>query len=152
MAKIRISTDTELPADVVLAAITDFSGRRLTLWPNIDPGVYKVHELGEDWADVTEGSSIAGGVWAHERYDWSAPGVVRATLQDSNIFRSGFWEMRVDSVDGHTHVEILQDRQAKGLKGHLLGAMMGLMGARVYRQGLDETLTILRSELARETS
>lgn len=37
------------------------------------------------------------------------------------------------------------------MTGHLLGAMMSLMGARVYRQGLDETLTILRSQPARET-
>jgi hypothetical protein len=42
--------------------------------------VYQVHEVGPDWAEVTEGSKIAGGVWAWERYEWSAPGVVRATL------------------------------------------------------------------------
>ena len=85
----QISTDSDLPADTVLAAITDFSSRRPTLWPNIDPGIYKVHEVGADWADVTEGSKFAGGVWARERYEWSVPGVVRATVQDSNIFKSG---------------------------------------------------------------
>ena len=145
MARIQVNTSSELAADVVLAAITDFSSQRPTLWPNIDPGVYEVHEVGADWADVTEGSKIAGGVWARERYDWSTPGVVRATLQQSNIFASGFWEMKVSARDGGSHIEILQDRQAKGLKGHLLGAMMVLMGRRVYRQGLDETLAILRA-------
>lgn len=148
MAKIHITADSDLPDDKVLAAITDFTEHRPTLWPNIDPGVYKVHELGGDWADVTEGSSIAGGVWAHEHYDWSTPGVVRATLQESNIFKSGFWEMRVSTVNGKTRIEILQDRQAKGLKGLLLGAMMTLMGPRFYRQGLQQTLTIIRQEAA----
>ncbi len=82
MAKIQISADSDLPADTVLTAITDFSSRRPQLWPNIDPGIYKVHQVGADWADVTEGSKIAGGVWTRERYDWSVPGVVRATVQD----------------------------------------------------------------------
>ncbi len=112
MARIHISTDSDLPADTVLAAITDFSSRRPRLWPNIDPGVYEVHEVGADWADVTEGSSIAGGVWTRERYEWSVPGVVRATVQDSNIFRSGFWEMRASSVGGGSRIEIVQDLQA----------------------------------------
>jgi len=146
MAKIQISAESDIPAERVLAAITDFTAHRPTLWPNIDPGVYKVHELGTDWADVTEGSKIAGGVWARERYDWSQPGVVRATLQESNIFKSGFWEMRVSDDTGRTRIEIIQDRQAKGLKGSLLGAMMTLMGSRVYRQGLDQTLAVLRRE------
>ena len=152
MAKIQISTDSDVPADTVLAAITEFSSRRPKLWPNIDPGVYKVHEVGADWADVTEGSSIAGGVWTRERYEWSVPEVVRATVQDSNIFKSGFWEMKVRPSDGGSHIEILQDRQAKGIKGCLLGGMMTLMGSRVYRQGLDKTLAILRDEKARESS
>ncbi len=146
MAKIQITTESDLPADTVLAAITDFSSRRPELWPNLDPGIYEVHEVGADWADVTEGSNIAGGVWTRERYDWSAPGVVRATVQDSNIFKSGFWEMKVSAREGGSRIEILQDRQAKGVKGHVLGGMMTLMGRRIYRQGLDKTLAILRAE------
>lgn len=148
MARIHVSAYSDLPAGAVLGAITDFGPRRPELWPNIDPGVYKVHEVGEDWADVTEGSKVAGGVWAHERYDWSVPGVVRATVQESNIFASGFWEMKVRADAGRTYIEILQDRQAKGLKGHLVGAMMALMGHRVYRQGLAETLAILEKQVS----
>lgn len=146
MANIQISVDTDLPAEAVLGAITDFTPRRLTLWRNIDPGAYKVHEVGTDWADVTEGTKIAGGVWTRERYDWSQPGVVRATVQESNIFKSGFWEMRVTAAGGRTHVEIHQDRQAKGLKGALMGAMMALVGPRVYKQGINATLAALRAE------
>jgi hypothetical protein len=152
MARIHISADSDLPPEMVLGAITDFTSRRPRLWPNIDPGVYKVHEVGADWADVTEGSTIAGGVWTRERYDWSVPGVVRATVQESNIFRSGFWEMTVSARDGGSRIEILQDRQAKGFKGRLLGGMMALMGRRVYRQALDTTLGILREEAGRGSS
>ncbi len=83
MARIQISTDSDVSADTVLAAITDFSPRRPALWPNLDPGVYTVHRRGIDWADVTEGSKIAGGVWTRERYDWSVPGVVRVTSRSS---------------------------------------------------------------------
>jgi hypothetical protein len=151
MANIQISADTDVPAETVLAAITDFTSRRPEIWPNIDPNVYRVHELGADWADVTEGSKIAGGVWARERYDWSVPGVVRATLQESNIFASGFWEMKVIATDGRTHIEIHQDRQAKGFKGRLLGAMMALMGPRVYRQGLNDTLALIRADVTQPT-
>jgi hypothetical protein len=152
MARIQMSTNSDLPADTVLAAITDFTERRPRLWPNIDPRVYRVHQLGADWADVTEGSSIAGGVWTRERYDWSVPGVVRATVQDSDIFDSGFWEMKVSRTDAGSRIDILQDRRAKGLKGRLLGAVMTFMGARVYRQGLDKTLAILHEEKARKSS
>ena len=152
MANIQISVDTDLSPDLVMGAITDFSPRRLTLWRNIDPGAYKVHEVGTDWADVTEGTKVAGGVWTRERYDWSVPGVVRATVQESNIFKSGFWEMRVTAADGLTHVEIHQDRQAKGLKGSLVGAMMSIIGTRVYKQGINDTLAALRAEQGGEPS
>jgi hypothetical protein len=152
VAKIQISTDSDLPADTVLAAITDFSSRRPRLWPNIDPGIYRVHEVGADSADVTEGSKIAGGVWARERYDWSVPRGGACHGAGLNIFKSGFWEMGVSTGDGGSHIEILQDRRAKGIKGHLLGGMMTLMGRRVYRQGLDKTLAVLREEVARGSS
>ena len=146
MAIIQISADSDLPADKILAAITDFTPRRPTLWPNLDPGIYEVHEVGADWALVTEGTNVAGGVWARERYDWSVPGVVRATVQDSNIFKSGFWEMKVASDGTRTHIEIHQDRQAKGFKGHLMGVAMALIGRRVYRQDLAKVLANLRDD------
>src|SRR5712691_439243 len=96
MAKISFSIDSDLPAERVLAVATDFSNARLQYWPAIDPNVYQVHSRSAVSADVTEGSSVMGGIWAHEAYEWSTPGVVRATVQESNVFRpGGVWELRV---------------------------------------------------------
>jgi hypothetical protein len=149
MPKIQISLDSDVPAETVLAAITDFSPRRPKLWPNLDPAIYKLHDVGADWADVTEGSKFAGRIWARERYDWSTPGVVRATVVESNIFKSGIWELKVTARDGGSHVELLNDRRLKGLRGSILTGIMSVVGPRIVRQNLEKTLAILREEDAR---
>jgi hypothetical protein len=85
MARIESELGSPLSPEAVLAKLVDFSERRPELWPAIDADVYRVHDVGDDWADVTEGTDVFGGIWARERYDWSEPGVVRATIQDSNF-------------------------------------------------------------------
>ena len=82
MAKIHYEADGAVAADRFIAALTDFGPRRPELWPGLDAKFYELHELGDTWADVTEGTDIFGGVWARERYDWSEPGVVRLTLRN----------------------------------------------------------------------
>jgi hypothetical protein len=63
-------------------------------------GYYEVHDRGDTWADVTEGSDVAGGIWQRYRYDWATPGVVRLDVLDSNTFGPGsFWEYHV-TADG----------------------------------------------------
>jgi hypothetical protein len=89
MVEIRFSAKSTASSERVLAAATDFSERRPQLWPNLDPKVYKVFEVGEHTAEAMEGSPVLGGIWARERYDWSTPGVVRAEVQDSNVFGPG---------------------------------------------------------------
>lgn len=42
-----------------------------------------IHEIGSTYADVTEGSAWAGGIWERARYDWSVPGLVTLTVTDS---------------------------------------------------------------------
>ena len=95
MTTVCFTTESALsPADI-RAALTDFSDRRPALWPNLDPRFYQVHDLGENWADVTEGSSFLGGIWERDRYDWSTPGVVRIDVVESNAFAPGsYWEYR----------------------------------------------------------
>ena len=68
MPRIEYSVDTDLAPERVLAAITDFSDRRPDLWPNISRKFWKLHDRGENWAECTEGSDVAGGIWARERY------------------------------------------------------------------------------------
>jgi len=140
VAKFRFGVDSRLGPESILRATVDFSDRRPEIWPNISRKVYRVHELGDGWADVTEGSK--GGTWARERYEWSNPGIVRAMVQDSNIFQpGGIWELRVlPKEGGGSRIEVLYHRQARGLKGHLGGALMQLVGRKLAMWSLAQTL------------
>lgn len=69
--------------DQVIAALIDFSDERPHVWPETsDPGVYRVHAVGDTWAEVTEGVPFS---WSRERYDWSTPGVVTIAQLESNV-------------------------------------------------------------------
>ena len=59
-----------------LAALVDFGPRRGEIWGNSDPHHLVVHGRGDTWAEVTERSTAAGGIWQRLRYDWGTPGVV----------------------------------------------------------------------------
>jgi hypothetical protein len=147
MAKLSFSVDSPVPPDRVLKGATDFTERRPEIWPNISRNYYEVHEVGKTSADVTEGSDVFGGIWARERYDWSKPNAVTATIQESNIFkRGGIWEMHVEGKDRGSRVAVDYHRQAKGLKGRLVGALTQVMGRRVLTRDLKKTLDILERE------
>jgi hypothetical protein len=145
MPRIEFSVDSDVPAERVFAAITDFSDDRTRLWPHISPEVYKLHGQGEGWAEATEGETTMGGIWAKERYAWS-PGHVKATVIDSNIFKSGVWEMKVTPRDGGgSRIEILNHRKVKG-KGLLVAPVLMLAGKRILTKALNDTLDVLRAE------
>jgi hypothetical protein len=153
MAEIHVAVDTPLSTDEVLGAATDFSAHRLEVWPTIDPAAYRVLSQGDRCAVVREGTDVLGGVWAEERYDWSEPGVVRATVRDSNTFvAGGTWEMQVKPEGGGSHVELVWHRRGKGLKGRAVVAGMRLMGARRLRAGLEQTLDIVAAHTARRST
>ena len=66
--------DTKASPEQVLAALTDFSDKRLETWQGtLDPDKFEVYEVGETSARVREGSKRPD-VWAVEQYDWSEPG------------------------------------------------------------------------------
>ena len=92
---IDVTAHSPLPPQRVLEAARDFSERRADVWPNVRRRHLKVHESGESFADVTEGTWVVGLFWERNRYDWSTPGTVRATVIDSSIFEPGStWELR----------------------------------------------------------
>ncbi len=68
MATIRYSAEGTISPERFIAALTDFTDRRPALWPNLDTKFYRLHERGDTWAEVTEGTDVLGGVWARERY------------------------------------------------------------------------------------
>ena len=116
-----------------------FSDKRLELWPNIDRKYYKVHQLTETSADVTEGSR---GVWERTHYDWSTPGTVRIQVLDSNAFRPGsYWIYSVvPRPEGGSHVHLEFLRTPRNLKGLLLSALLNVAGRKIFGDFLDDTL------------
>ena len=151
MGRIAFAVDTPVAPERMRAAILDFSERRPALWPGIDPKLYRVHSVGAESADVQEGSRnpfVRGGVWVRERYDWSTPGLVRATTQDSNVFRAGsLWQMRITPANrGGSHLEVLYDRQAKNAQGRVIGVLITLVGKPVLMTMFKKTLKALERE------
>jgi len=146
MAKLTYTVESSVAPDRLLAAATDFSERRLELWPGIDPKVYSVHAQGDGWAEVTEGTA-GPGVWARERYEWSG-NVVRCMVQESNIYRpGGTWELRVEPRSGGGSVATVSvHRRSYGVKGRLIGALVQLFGKRILPKGFANTLAVLERE------
>lgn len=142
MARIEFTVASALPPDRILAAATDFTERRPELWPNISRKYYEVHDQGDGWCECTEGSEVAGGIWARERYEWSG-NTIRGTVVDSNIFKSGTWELRAEpGPDGGSLVTVVNDRQPKG-KGLLFAPMMIFNGKRLLAGHLRKTFALI---------
>lgn len=147
MANVDFELETDVPAAEILRAATDFSERRTSLWPTIEPGVYRVHGRGETWAEATEGSRFLGTIWARERYDWATAGMVRATVLDSNVFRAGgTWELEVTGAHGRTRVRVSSRRQAASLRGRILGALLAVTGRSILLANFRRTLDVLAAE------
>ncbi len=146
MARIHYEADGDVSPDRFIAALTDFSSRRPELWPNLSPECYSVHETGDTWADVQEGTLVAGScIWARERYDWSEPGRVTLTLVEAASFRPGtVIDYRIAARSGGgCHVGVDFQRIASSPKGRLVGAIVQLTGSRRFAQQLRETLARL---------
>jgi hypothetical protein len=149
MPRIEFDLTTAVPPDRFVAALTDFSPARADIWPNIDAQHLKVHHIGADWADVTEGSSVAGGVWERNRYDWSAPGIVRVETIDSNTWRPGsFWHYRVEPAGIGSHIQVTVDRRPATLRGRLIAVLLVFAGRRALRGSTRRVLRKLEQPTA----
>jgi hypothetical protein len=141
MPRIEFDLTTGVPPERFVAALTDFSPARADLWPNIDTQHLKVHDVGADWADVTEGSSLAGGVWERNRYDWSTPGTVRVETTESNTWRPGsFWLYRVEPAGTGSHIRVTVDRLPATLRGRLVAVLLVLAGRPALRRATEQVL------------
>jgi hypothetical protein len=138
MATIQFDVESPLEPGAVLQALTDFSKRRTGLWPAIDPKLYRVHEVCESSALVTEGTDVLGGIWAKELYEWDGSGTVRATIQESNFWHSGgTWALAAAPREGGGSIlKVTREREAKNAKARLLEAVLRLVGARVLAKEL----------------
>lgn len=116
MPSVRVSEHSELPPEVVLSAARDFSHRRADMWPDVHVEYLQVHEVGDDYAEVTEGNPWPiGHVWERLRYDWSHPQALRGRVIDSNLFKTGStWELWATPEGGGSRVEIRAIRHLRG--------------------------------------
>lgn len=139
MPVIHTSVTTDLSPAEALRTLTDFGPGRADAFPNVDQSTLIVHEVGDTWADVTEGNKLG---WERERYDWdTGAGTITAVTTESNLWAAGSrWDYRITPEGGGSKVQVRLERHAKGLMGHLVGALIPLLGARTVRSGLVSAL------------
>jgi hypothetical protein len=121
MPQVLVTEHSELPADVILIAARDFTDQRADMWPDVHVEYLHVHEIGEGYAEVTEGNPWPiGYVWERLRYDWTDPNALRGKVIDSNLFKPGStWELWAIPEGDGSRVEIRAVRHLRG-RGWLL--------------------------------
>jgi hypothetical protein len=139
MPTTQFTVHTSLAPSEVLDLLTDFGPDRAKNWPNINDDHFQVHEVGPDWAEVTEGT---GAGWERERYEWdAAAGTVTIDTLDSNLWGpSSGWRYELTAADGGTDVHVTLTRVAKSVRGRLVGALIPVVGARVLGKQLQSVL------------
>lgn len=139
MSTVHVSVSSTLPPEHVLRILTDFGPERAQAWAGVDEQHLKVHDSGPDWADVTEGNNIG---WERERYSWDAgAGTVSAVTTDSNLWGPGSgWDYKLTPQNGGTLVDVTVQRNGKGVKGKLIGALLPLLGKKMISSGISGAL------------
>ena len=124
MSTIHLHEATTLTPEEFVAGLTDFGPGREKVFSKSADSYLKVHELGANDADVTEGS---GGVWERLHYDWSNPSRIVLTTTDSNTWagESGYVYTFTPLPGNKTDVDVVIIRDGKNAKGKLLGLMLG---------------------------
>jgi len=93
--------------------------------------------------EVTEGNSVAGGIWERNRYEWDAAGG-RLTIvtQESNTWAPGSrWEYHLrPAASGGTSIDVTAVRNGHGLKGGLVGTALSIFGTRKLRSDMEKVL------------
>jgi hypothetical protein len=140
---VRITAECAAPAERVLAAAHDFTDRRSEIWPNVPKELMVVHAIGATTADVTEGTK-KGPIYAWERcdYDWSMPGVVTATVTDSNVYACpSTWEIRATPNGTGSTVEMTWARTwRRNRLGRLFGVLYRVLGAGLFKGDVKRIL------------
>lgn len=148
MLTIDVAAQTSLSPQRVLEAARDFSDRRAEVWPNVKARHLELHESGENFAEVTEGTWVAGLFWERNRYEWSQPGSVKATVIDSNIFQPGStWELRATARDGGSEVEMVINRGFRsGPKGRFASVVHHTVGKWLWAAFLRSSLAAVKKQ------
>ena len=143
MAEIHFRLQTKLAPSAVLAALTDFGPRRAKVWPNIDEQHFNLHGQGPGWAEVTEGSSVAGGVWEREKYSWDpTKATVSVETIDSNTWGPGSrWDYKITPTPGGgSEIDVKVRRVGKGWKGRVIELGLAAAGTRMLRSQMEQAM------------
>jgi hypothetical protein len=147
MSTIRLDQRTTLTPDQYIAGLTDFGPGREKTFSNSADNYLKIHHVGPTDADVTEGS---GGVWERLHYDWSNHEHVVLTTTDSNVWggssRHSYTFTR--QPDGTTDMDIVVVREGKNVKGRVLAAFLGTVGAHALMAAFDDTVAAVEGRYA----
>ena len=139
MPTTQFTVRTSLSPSEVMAVLTDFGPKRAEVWPNVDEAHFTVHEVGPDWAEVTEGTATG---WERERYDWdAAAGTLTIETLDSNLWGPGSgWRYQLTPAADGTEVHVTLTRAPKSFVGSLLGVLIPIVGARTLGKQLRSVL------------
>jgi hypothetical protein len=150
MGSVHVRAHGSFPPDVFVRALTDFGPGRGDVFGNSEAGHLQVHDRGDTWADVTEGSKAGGGIWQRMRYDWSTPGVVRLEVTDSNAFGPGsHWTYRVEpAAGGGTDIDLTIVRAPSTPKGRFIDVLLRLGGGVFFSRDLRRTVKKLENRLS----
>jgi hypothetical protein len=141
--KVDIAIETTLPPDTVRGALLDFSERRPDIWPGLTRELYEVYSVGEQTADVKEGTKMpVGAVWARERYDWSRPDTIRWTVQQSNFCTPGSYvEAKLSPrADGGTHIDVHWERTGTSLMGKVATRLIAATNGKPVKASVEKAL------------
>ncbi|WP_063043556.1 hypothetical protein [Nocardia pseudovaccinii] len=139
MATVRFHLLSTLSPAEVVHVLTDFGSTRPEVWPTIDADHFVVHDRGDTWAEVTEGTAAA---WERARYEWDPIGdTVTITTLDSKLFGvGGGWVFRATPEPDGTRVDVELTRTPRALKGKFLAALLPLVGPSSLRKSFTGPL------------
>jgi hypothetical protein len=122
MPKVEMDLETTVAPERVRAALLDFTERRPEIWPGIEPSLYRVFSVGDNSAEIQEGSRMpGGGIWAREHYDWSVPGLITWTVRESNFCAPGSYVSAAISPapGGGSRIHVTWDRSPTSFPGRI---------------------------------
>ena len=148
MPTITVTVATPLPAQTVLESAHDFSARRSSVFPAVEPAHFQVHAVDSQAADATEGTGTGIGTsWERCDYDWSTPGSVTAVVTDSNVYVPGSsWHLTAVPTPDGSRVEMSWVRRFQHTpRGILFGTAFRLIGRPMFRRYARQIVANLES-------
>ncbi|WP_338692880.1 hypothetical protein V2W30_01280 [Streptomyces sp. Q6] len=139
MTVVRFQLRSQLDPKGVLGVLTDFGPSRAEAWPTIDADHFEVHDVGDTWAEVTEGTAAA---WERARYEWEPAGdKVTITTLDSKLFGAGGgWVFTMTPEGAGTRVDVELTRRPATFKGKVLASLLPLVAPKSLRKSFSGPL------------